>query len=103
MRPFDYQRADGLEHAAQLSEAQDAAVIAGGTNLIDLMKLQVEITADACRCKPTATRPYCGRGRGSAHRRARHQYSDGCPCQSARRLSCAGQGHFSRSDAAIAE
>ena len=43
MRPFAYQRADGLEHAAQLSEAQDAAVIAGGTNLIDLMKLQVEI------------------------------------------------------------
>lgn len=42
MRPFDYQRADGLEHAAHLSEARDAVLIAGGTNLIDLMKLQVE-------------------------------------------------------------
>ncbi len=42
MKPFDYQRAERLEHAAQLLAVQDATAIAGGTNLIDLMKLQVE-------------------------------------------------------------
>ena len=42
MRPFDFQRADSLEHAAQLSAAEEALPIAGGTNLVDLMKLQVE-------------------------------------------------------------
>ena len=41
MKPFDYQRAERLEHAAQLG-ARGAKVIAGGTNLLDLMKLQVE-------------------------------------------------------------
>lgn len=42
MRPFDYQRADRLDHAAQLIAEQDTMALAGGTNLIDLMKLQVE-------------------------------------------------------------
>lgn len=42
MRPFDYQRADRLEHAAQLCGQSDTLAIAGGTNLLDLMKLQVE-------------------------------------------------------------
>lgn len=42
MRPFSYQRAERLEHASQLASDADAKVIAGGTNLIDLMKLQVE-------------------------------------------------------------
>lgn len=42
MRPFSYQRAERLEHASQLTSDADAMVIAGGTNLIDLMKLQVE-------------------------------------------------------------
>jgi xanthine dehydrogenase YagS FAD-binding subunit len=42
MRPFDYQRAERLEHAAQLTAERDALALAGGTNLIDLMKLQVE-------------------------------------------------------------
>lgn len=42
MRPFDYQRADRLEHASQLVFDIDTMAIAGGTNLIDLMKLQVE-------------------------------------------------------------
>ena len=41
MRPFDYQRPDGLDHAALL-ERDGGALIAGGTNLLDLMKLQVE-------------------------------------------------------------
>ncbi|RDC59178.1 Xanthine dehydrogenase [Alteripontixanthobacter maritimus] len=42
MRPFDYQRPDGLDHAGQLARADGAMAIAGGTNLLDLMKLQVE-------------------------------------------------------------
>ena len=42
MRPFDYQRPDGLDHAQQLAMPDDALFLAGGTNLIDLMKLQVE-------------------------------------------------------------
>ena len=42
MRPFDYQRADGLDHAAQLTAQPATRAIAGGTNLLDLMKLQVE-------------------------------------------------------------
>ncbi len=41
MRPFDYQRPDGLDHAAML-ERDGGVLIAGGTNLLDLMKLQVE-------------------------------------------------------------
>lgn len=42
MRPFDYQRAERLEHAAQLSGEEGTLLLAGGTNLVDLMKLQVE-------------------------------------------------------------
>jgi len=42
MRPFDYQRAERLEHAAQLAGEDGTRLLAGGTNLIDLMKLQVE-------------------------------------------------------------
>ncbi|MDG6078162.1 xanthine dehydrogenase family protein subunit M [Erythrobacter litoralis] len=42
MRPFDYQRAERLEHASQLTMPESGMSIAGGTNLIDLMKLQVE-------------------------------------------------------------
>ncbi|OBX20813.1 xanthine dehydrogenase [Erythrobacter sp. QSSC1-22B] len=42
MKPFDFQRADRLEHAAQLCADEGTRAIAGGTNLIDLMKLQVE-------------------------------------------------------------
>ena len=42
MRPFDYQRPDSLEHGSQLTASGDSMAIAGGTNLLDLMKLQVE-------------------------------------------------------------
>ena len=42
MRPFDYQRAERLEHASQLTMPETGMTIAGGTNLVDLMKLQVE-------------------------------------------------------------
>lgn len=41
MRQFDYHRAENLQDAAQLA-ASGARPIAGGTNLLDLMKLQVE-------------------------------------------------------------
>ncbi|WP_010542695.1 FAD binding domain-containing protein [Sphingomonas elodea] len=42
MKPFDYQRAHGLGEAHQLLVADRARPIAGGTNLLDLMKLEVE-------------------------------------------------------------
>lgn len=42
MKPFDYQRAERLDHAAQLTANPDMMALAGGTNLVDLMKLQVE-------------------------------------------------------------
>ncbi|WP_338243582.1 FAD binding domain-containing protein [Aurantiacibacter hainanensis] len=42
MRPFQYARADSLEQAARLTGSADGTPIAGGTNLVDLMKLQVE-------------------------------------------------------------
>ncbi len=42
MRPFEMTRPDSLEHCLQLSDEDGAMTIAGGTNLIDLMKLQVE-------------------------------------------------------------
>ena len=42
MRPFDYTRARTLTDAAQITTDPDTAPIAGGTNLLDLMKLQVE-------------------------------------------------------------
>ena len=42
MRPFEYSRADSRDHASQLAAQDKAQAIAGGTNLLDLMKLQVE-------------------------------------------------------------
>ena len=41
MRPFEYVRPDGLDHAS-LRMKEGAHPIAGGTNLLDLMKLEVE-------------------------------------------------------------
>lgn len=44
MRAFDYYRAESVEHAAALAaNAQGVRFIAGGTNLLDLMKLEVEL------------------------------------------------------------
>lgn len=40
MKPFEYMRADNLQSARRAAH-QGATVIAGGTNLIDLMKLEV--------------------------------------------------------------
>jgi xanthine dehydrogenase YagS FAD-binding subunit len=42
MKAFTYQRADTTARAAAASVKPGAKVIAGGTNLLDLMKLQVE-------------------------------------------------------------
>jgi xanthine dehydrogenase YagS FAD-binding subunit len=42
MKAFTYQRAETLEHAAAAAVRPGAKIIAGGTNLLDLMKLQVE-------------------------------------------------------------
>jgi xanthine dehydrogenase YagS FAD-binding subunit len=43
MRPFTYERAESAQAAAQAAAARPGAkFIAGGTNLLDLMKLQIE-------------------------------------------------------------
>lgn len=42
MRPFQYSRAPSLSEASHLTASKDTLAIAGGTNLLDLMKLQVE-------------------------------------------------------------
>ncbi|MWD27101.1 xanthine dehydrogenase family protein subunit M [Aquicoccus sp. SCR17] len=41
MRPFDYVRATDAAGASNAAQAANAAFIAGGTNLLDLMKLEV--------------------------------------------------------------
>lgn len=45
MKTFDLQRADSLEHADQLCADKQTTAIAGGTNLVDLLKLEVETPA----------------------------------------------------------
>lgn len=42
MRRFEYGRADAPQQAAMSASAKEAAFIAGGTNLLDLMKLEIE-------------------------------------------------------------
>ncbi len=42
MKAFTYQRADTTARAAAAAVKPGAKIIAGGTNLLDLMKLQVE-------------------------------------------------------------
>ena len=43
MQPFEYQRADQPQNAIQsLAKTRNAKILAGGTNLIDLMKQGVE-------------------------------------------------------------
>ena len=42
MRPFSYERPDDLAGAVQAGSQQGAHFIAGGTNLLDLMKVDVE-------------------------------------------------------------
>ncbi len=45
MKLFDYAKADSAEAATREGAARDTKFIAGGTNLLDLMKLQVETPA----------------------------------------------------------
>ena len=42
MRAFTYERANSVEQAAAAMATPGAKIVAGGTNLLDLMKLQVE-------------------------------------------------------------
>jgi xanthine dehydrogenase YagS FAD-binding subunit len=42
LRQFAYERADSVEHALALASHGDTRFLAGGTNLVDLMKLGVE-------------------------------------------------------------
>ena len=42
MKRFEYSRADAPEQAATSASGKDASFIAGGTNLLDLMKLEIE-------------------------------------------------------------
>ena len=45
MKPFSYERASGIAAACASAAEPTAKFIAGGTNLIDLMKLQIETPA----------------------------------------------------------
>ena len=45
MKAFTYQRADSTAQAAAAAVKPGTKIIAGGTNLLDLMKLQVETPA----------------------------------------------------------
>jgi len=42
MKRFEYSRADAPEQAATSASTEDTSFIAGGTNLLDLMKLEIE-------------------------------------------------------------
>ncbi len=68
MRPFDYARAATIEEAAQAAAA-GATIIAGGTNLLDLMKLEVmapDRLVDVNRLGLDAIEPMDNGGLGSA-------------------------------------
>lgn len=45
MRSFSYERATAPQSAAKAASAPDASFIAGGTNLLDLMKLEIVVPA----------------------------------------------------------
>lgn len=45
MKPFTYERATSVEDAVKAARAPGARFIAGGTNLLDLMKLEIEAPA----------------------------------------------------------
>ena len=45
MKPFRYERPSGVASACALAAEPNAKFIAGGTNLLDLMKLQIEMPA----------------------------------------------------------
>ena len=45
MKPFRYERASGIALACTSAAQPAAKFIAGGTNLVDLMKLEIETPA----------------------------------------------------------
>src|SRR5262245_51812705 len=45
MKPFKYVRAASPQEAAAAATAPDAKFVAGGTNILDLMKLEIETPA----------------------------------------------------------
>jgi len=56
MKAFAYHRADTTAHAAAAAVKPGAKIIAGGTNLLDLMKLQVETPSTLVDIQPAAAR-----------------------------------------------
>ena len=58
MKPFRYERATGVASACASAAKPAAQFIAGGTNLLDLMKLQIEtpgLSSISTRCRlPTS-------------------------------------------------
>ena len=54
MTPFRYTRAESLEQALQAAQGKNARFIAGGTNLLDLMKLNVERPDELIDINPLA-------------------------------------------------
>lgn len=60
MRSFSYERATDPQAAAKAASAQEASFIAGGTNLLDLMKLEIVVPAhlvDLGRLDPGGVAP----------------------------------------------
>ena len=74
MKPFRYERASGVASACASAAQPAAKFIAGGTNLIDLMKLQIETPAHLVDIRRAAARRHRrDRGGRLAHRRAGHE------------------------------
>ena len=88
MKPFTYERAHSpAEAAATAARIPGAKFIAGGTNLLDLMKLQIEtpthlIDVNGLALDTIETTPEGG----LAHRRAGAQHRSGRRCARAARL-----------------
>ncbi len=66
MKPFEYHRATSPHEAAGLVAQAGALAIAGGTNLIDLMKLQVETPARLVDINPLGLTAIAAAGDGLA-------------------------------------
>lgn len=64
MKPFAYSRAASLADAAAALAADNTKAIAGGTNLIDLMKLQVETPETLCDISRTGSGAITDTGEG---------------------------------------
>src|SRR4051812_26641901 len=65
MKPFTYERANTPAEAAAVAQTPGAKFIAGGTNLLDLMKLQIEAPShlvDVNRLKLDQVEPTSGGG-----------------------------------------